>query len=428
MQGHIIWVCIGFLAVGVLMPWNTFISSFDYFDTRDLGGNVEFYISCAFNYASVVTGAFAIKYANDWPVTTRIVVSYTVALVVLAFTPMLSLFDLSRDMELWLTLGAVFVTGVCTGVVFGTVLGFASLFPPTYVTAAMSGIGLSGIVAAGLRIITKASLPNTKSGLQESTFIYFGLAGAVLALCVVLYFFMLRHPFVKYHIVAQSSPEVSGEHAGGAGSGATDVVEEVLPAHAPPVVITPETGTDQLGVYEDGIFKAKRKVSVVSVFSKLWKEGLGVYLVFVVTLSMFPGVTSQIKPKNPDFLGNGWYQVMLTSTFMVFDFIGRTSPRFFTLFSPRTLLIPILLRLVFVPIFLLSAGTFSDPYFTSWEGYPFVFMAVFAITNGYCGTLAMGFGPDELDPWEKENGGIQMSFFLNFGVVSGVNIALAFTG
>merc|ERR1712065_16674 len=131
----------------------------------------------------------------------------------------------------------------------------------------------------------------------------------------------------------------------------------------------PETGTDQLGVYEDGIFKAKRKVSVVSVFSKLWKEGLGVYLVFVVTLSMFPGVTSQIKPKNPDFLGNGWYQVMLTSTFMVFDF-----------------------------------------------------------TNGYCGTLAMGFGPDELDPWEKENGGIQMSFFLNFGVVSGVNISLAFTG
>ena len=397
------------LGTGVLMAWNSFISAFDYFSER-FGNNIEFRISCAFNYPSLIMLFVSVRYAASWSVSTRIAATYSISLVMLVVTPCLSLLGLSYDVELWLTLFAVFITGVCTGVVFGTVLGFASLFPSSYITAAMSGIGLSGIVAAALRIVTKASLPNTEKGLRESTFIYFSLAGLVLAVCITLYFAMLRHPFVKYHIVAQSQPPALD---------ATDVTTADSQALSP---------RSQLDVYSDGVIVCRTDPSVVEVFSKLWKEGLGVYIVFVVTLSMFPGVTSQIKPKDPNFLSSGWYQVLLTSEFMLFDYIGRTSPRFIRLFSPRTLLIPILCRLAFVPLFLLAAGTFTEPYFTSWAGYPFLFMAFFALSNGYCGTLAMMYGPDELEPYEKENGGIQMSFLLNAGVLSGVNIALAFTG
>jgi hypothetical protein len=40
------------------------------------------------------------------------------------------------------------------------VLGLASLLPPKYITAVMSGNGVAGILAGLLRIITKLALPN----------------------------------------------------------------------------------------------------------------------------------------------------------------------------------------------------------------------------------------------------------------------------
>ncbi len=44
-------------------------------------------------------------------------------------------------------------------------MGLASLFPPTYITAIMSGNGVAGIIAGGLRLITKVAMPNGINGL-----------------------------------------------------------------------------------------------------------------------------------------------------------------------------------------------------------------------------------------------------------------------
>ena len=43
-------------------------------------------------------------------------------------------------------------------------MGLASLFPPDYVGATMSGMGIAGILSIALRVITKVSFPNTNSG------------------------------------------------------------------------------------------------------------------------------------------------------------------------------------------------------------------------------------------------------------------------
>jgi hypothetical protein len=96
----------------------------------------------------------------------------------------------------------------------------------------MSGNGVAGIIAGGLRCITKGSLPNgmskyfggvlrqrlsqisrrcgggggggaARSDMQTSSMIYFALSGFILFLCIVGYFVLLRLPITKYYM-AQS--------------------------------------------------------------------------------------------------------------------------------------------------------------------------------------------------------------------------------
>jgi solute carrier family 29 (equilibrative nucleoside transporter), member 1/2/3 len=50
----------------------------------------------------------------------------------------------------------------------------------------------------------------------------------------------------------------------------------------------------------------------------------------------------------------------------------------------------------------------------------YMFMAVFALTNGYQGTLCMMFGPQDAAAANKERAGTIMVFFLTCGLTVGV--------
>ena len=64
--------------------------------------------------------------------------------------------------------------------------------------------------------------------------------------------------------------------------------------------------------------------------------------------------------------------------------------------SHRFLLIPVVLRLAFLPLFalcnVLPRSSDASVVFNS-DIYPIVFMALMAISNGYLGTLSMMYGP-----------------------------------
>jgi len=48
--------------------------------------------------------------------------------------------------------------GFGTGILFGTVTGYAAHFPQIYMQAIMSGNGVAGVVIALLRIVTKVTV------------------------------------------------------------------------------------------------------------------------------------------------------------------------------------------------------------------------------------------------------------------------------
>jgi len=258
----------------------------------------------------------------------------------------------------------------------------------------MVGQGIAGVLAGSLRILTKGSLPE---GSQSSIILYFAISGGILLLCMLGYLLLLRLPITKFYLMQQQA----------------STTKNTASIQAKSVV----SSLDEEGP-EDNYGSGRQPVIYVGLLRRLWKEALVVFLVFFVTLSLFPSMTAQINTTTP--LSQSWFSVLMVFTFQVFDFVGRSLPRFFILFSPKTLWIPTLLRLGFFPLFILCI----EPVVFSSDGWYYAFMVVFAMSNGYCGTLAMMFGPTNALEHEKEVAGIVMSFFLNFGIFSATHFAL----
>ena len=82
--------------------------------------------------------------------------------------------------------------------------------------------GLAGVVGSLLRVITKATLPDTEAGLRRSANIYFTIAALVCASCTVVYGWVLpRLPAVqRYRRAAlEAAPAEAVVHDGSSGGG-----------------------------------------------------------------------------------------------------------------------------------------------------------------------------------------------------------------
>jgi solute carrier family 29 (equilibrative nucleoside transporter), member 1/2/3 len=222
--------------------------------------------------------------------------------------------------------------------------------------------------------------------LRLSAMIYFALAGAIIVGCIVSINIFVNLPFVKYYV-----------------SKSKDVEAQPL-----------------LG--ESGDFKPHTEaVPIGPVLRKLWLEAVEVFYIFFVTLSIFPGVMFQIKGDNPSLLSSGWLAVIYVSLFQIFDYVGRQFTSIGVI-PPKWVWLPVILRTGFVPLFVFCV----QPLFfvSNWWGWSF--MVVFAITNGYLGSVGMMHGPQRVADHQKETAGTIMMVFLQLGIFLGLHFAFYF--
>jgi equilibrative nucleoside transporter 1/2/3 len=295
--------------------------------------------------------------------------------------------------KLSIVLFAVFWVGVSSGVTFGAIVAFASYFPPQYIGATMSGMGVAGVLAGLLGIVIKLTSPDS---LQRNAFIYFSVGAALmivsiasfLALYILPYSKFMTNPIVEFIMPESESSDREGE---------VDTVPDESTPLVPP----------------------SARVHYGRLLLKIGPDVFSAFFVFFVTLFLFPGLTLEIEPSWSG-LSASWLGILLIFTFQLFDFIGRTLPRF-VIFIPRRLVIFLaLFRVVFIFLFIILVR----PHWLTSNAWAFAFMVVFAVSNGYLGTLAMMYGPQGLAAHEKEAASVILSFALNAGVFAGVNTAL----
>lgn len=151
------------------------------------------------------------------------------------------------------------------------------------------------------------------------------------------------------------------------------------------------------------------------------RYAFAVFMVFTVTLSVFPGATSEIvssrqcQPGRSRFFASDVFVMFSFVSFNAFDLLGRLTAGLARVLPYTWLPTASVSRFLFVPLLLACRSEQSR--FRNWlssDFFPLVLMPLFAFTNGYVGSLSMMAGSQK-GAWA----GTAMVLFLNGGLLAG---------
>lgn len=383
------------LGIGGLSPWNTIISAADYWSLVYPDIPAEMYFGMSYNPTNLIMLCLVILYGHNFSYRVRVapcLVGFFATLIIISTVDVFAMSVLLCA-----------ILGLLDATYFGSVFALAAAADPVYCAALMQGQGFSGIIASILRITSKAVIPQTCDGIRESSTIFFGMA------CFLAVVAMGAYVYLEY------SPEtmmlVGDVHVSNRGHDSLrsldlgNVVEQWR-----------SDGSDSTGV-------APEDMELVQVMRLTWRTALSLFLIFFVTLALFPGITAEIRSRDAYMDESGWFPVTVIATFMVGDLIGRSMPVYWRWGTQYSLLVVSTARLLFIPVFMfMLAGSLKS------DTMVYVVMFLFAISNGYYATMCMVLSAESVPEALKELTETTMLLFLTLGLLVGAYFALAVEG
>ncbi|WVQ78261.1 hypothetical protein IAT38_000345 [Cryptococcus sp. DSM 104549] len=381
-----VYFCFWALGAGVLLSWNALICTFplliSYFPTDStIRPILASCLSTVYCFGNLFFLGLAQRHVGRVSPFRRLRLSLHLLLflsIILAFPLLPLLLPAFPPAVLLPSLILIaLLLSLSTAYLQSSVFALASLWGSEQVLGVMSGQGGIAVMVSGVQCFLAASTalgkkvasdPDSGDGAEASRAAGVGLwtlgsAGTVG--CLIALGYLVRHPAYQ-GIVA---PKV----AAGAG-----------------VVGTGEQGTGAEGA---GTKSVTRKV-----LGKNWELEIAVAFVFVVTLSVFPPVTTTILSTHqptPRLLQPDVFIPLHFLLFNIGDYVGRTylpaiPSLLFT--SPKRILTLSISRALFIPLFFACNVTpravGNLPLINSDVLY-FIVMLLFGTTNGYIGSLCM---------------------------------------
>ncbi|XP_059452484.1 equilibrative nucleotide transporter 3-like [Corylus avellana] len=283
--------------------------------------------------------------------------------------------------------------GVADAHVQGGMIGDLSFMQPEFIQSFLAGLAASGAITSALRLITKAAFENTKDGLRKGALLFFGISTFFELLCVLLYALAFpKLPIVKYYrskAASEGSKTVSADLVAGG--------IQTLP---------------QQEAEEDP--KQLERLSSKELFLQNIDYALDMFLIYVLSLSIFPGFLSEDTGSHS--LG-AWYALVLFAMYNVWDLIGRYIPllKFLKLESRKGLMLAILSRFLLIPAFYFTAK-YGD------QGWMIVLTSFLGLTNGYLTVCVLTSAPKGYKGPEQNALGNILVLFLLGGIFAGVTL------
>ncbi|KAL8189613.1 hypothetical protein R6Q57_029179 [Mikania cordata] len=154
--------------------------------------------------------------------------------------------------------------------------------------------------------------------------------------------------------------------------------------------------------------------------TKLWNvarmiqwPALGIFIIYTVTLSIFPGFLSENLESK---LLKDWYPIMLVATYNIADFGGKSFTAIYILKSISKATWGCLGRLMLYPLF---TACLHGPTWLRNEVFVVFLTVILGFTNGYLTSVIMILVPKSVPPSEAEMTAVVMALFLVLGLVSG---------
>ncbi|KAF8897201.1 nucleoside transporter-domain-containing protein [Infundibulicybe gibba] len=374
------------LGCSVLLPWNVMITATPFFISRLTGSPLRLafssYLSTSFtasNFAFLAHATATSKQTSP----SRQIRTTILWLAVLTFLLTLStFFRIAAGLFFAFVLFNGVVQAMAGAYLQTSVIAVASLFGPAAVQAMMSGQAAVAVAVSGVQVASAAasvwgeprSYISDGSAEERSAFIFFGLSTIFLVASAGANAWLARTPIYK---TVAAPLEQYQKHLSVTGTGAE---------HTSLISRGQDDASD-----ERGQIMRIAKANVIY-------EIAGAY-VFVVTLAVFPPITTSIRPTNPNT-----HPLLFSAVhFLVFnigDFLGRYICSFpkLLIWSARRLLALSLARTLFIPLFLMcnvqrsATAAVTPPIINSDFLFMFILL-VFGTSNGYLSSLCMMSAP-----------------------------------
>ncbi|CAI0431166.1 unnamed protein product [Linum tenue] len=387
-KGKALLVC-WILGFGSLVSWNTMLTIGDYYYSLFPRYHPSRVLTLV--YEPFALGTMAVLAYNESRIDTRKrnIGGY---LLFFAGTLMLLVLDVATSGEGGIgpfvgICAVVAVFGVADAHVQGGMVGDLSFMCAEFMQCYFAGVGASGAMASILRLITKAAFENARHGLRKGVQLFLAIAVFMELLCFLLYaFYVPKLPIVKYY---RSKAAKEGSKTVSADLKAAGIL------------------TNQ---GDDG--KQQDRLSNRELLIQNMDYGLDLYLIYVLTLSIFPGFISEDTGTHQ--LGS-WYILVLIAMYNVWDLVGRYVPLIecIKLKSRKWLMISTLARFLLIPAFYFTAK-YGD------QGWMIFLTSFLGLTNGYLTVCVMLLAPKGYKGPEQNALGNLLTLFLLAGIFSGV--------
>lgn len=403
---NLVWIILFMQGMGSLFGWNMFITAESFFSSRldqlgtRWGACVGLYITLVFQITNIVTQLCCAMFRIQ-----RIFGALLLQTAIFVFCLVLvQLEHLDQDTYFILLLSAVALDGAATAVMNAGVYGISGGLPSQFTGAVMQGQAIAGVVPAAAAIVARTVAPGDD---KQSAIIYFSVAIALVACCLVSYLALHKMPLVIHHNnVARLSRQKSL-------SMGIDTQKSFWPAE---------------------------------IWREIRSDALAVGLVFALSLSLFPTVASNVVSYNwagTDGAPNvQWLNFYCFLLFNCGDYTGRALAsqsggtrdedlgKGLSLnccclgrlwMSTKRLWGLTIVRLGLLAAFLLcNLHNTKLPVVFKNDAFPVAFMVVLSVTNGFCGTVGMSLGPNKVEPGDRGVAGMMMAFSLALGIAVGI--------
>ncbi|XP_037935248.1 equilibrative nucleoside transporter 1-like [Teleopsis dalmanni] len=353
--------------IGILMPWNMFITSKAYFSDFKLvssKGELTVYSKYYLQYVGFCSMLPGVSFMwlnifvnfGSGGLMKRILFSIWVLIILFVFTILMAVCDTSHQVILFFvfTMLTVILLNSAIGVYQSSLYGIAASLPPNYTGGIILGNNINGVFVTLLSILFQYLFAT----LRRAAIYSFLSALFFLFICHLTFLALRLNEYFRSNEVLRKND-----------------------------------------------LAAKLESTIEDVpFLRIWKQAFlqvfNAFLVFFVTLTIFPAVHSDIQATNPNFIIPPEYFALFTCylVFNVFAMLGSLTSVWVKWPSPQTLVIATVLRLFYIPLFLLCnynpKGEVRQLPVVIGNEWVYIFMGVtMSYTHGYFSALAMMYAP-----------------------------------
>ncbi|RLN73126.1 hypothetical protein BBJ28_00002789 [Nothophytophthora sp. Chile5] len=415
-----------FLGIGSSLPWNVFITAQAYFQQRLAGTSYEDsflnWFSMAFNVSTLMTML----------IRTTVIAERMAGAVRTVFFSLIVIMGVIFMHCAWTrmpefhgypffhtTVMSILLVACVSTLMQEGLLRIVATFPPQYTQAVVSGQSFAGLAVSMSNFIimwadedSVTLLRTLQANADLCAFLYFALVFITLVLCLLAFGVLTRMElFHHYQSVDHPGHRQKEDLADSA-----DETDDSL-----------ESSSRERLLGESDREEAENKVDMLEIAFKIRFYAAATFFIFVVTLGVFPGITSAIKSTQSS-KGKFYRELFTPFTLILFnlgDFVARMSVSYWPTLRPKTVLLASIARMAFFPLLMLcnlqdkAHVVITTVLFRS-DVLAMLFLVGCAFSNGLLCTLAFMDYPRLLRTnKEKELGGSIIFFVLSIGLTAG---------